>query len=173
MRPLDQFINHVFITDNGRCELSHDFRLQVRGEWMKCGQPGSNPAACQQWDHTTDSSLHFGLLSCRMRRVAVLLSIGCFEDKIVDVKHLDTTELLSTHVHIHTHTHRNTVAHSHSQWRLFCLTSEERNRHATQPPPIIFDCYKRKTQSVQLQFLHTLLRPFSCHFLIAVIPEVQ
>ena len=45
MRPLDQFINHVFITDNGRGELSHDFRLQVRGEWMKCGQPGSNTAA--------------------------------------------------------------------------------------------------------------------------------
>lgn len=41
-----------------------------------------------------------------MRRVAVLLSIGCFEDKIVDVKHLDTTELLSTHVHIHTHTQK-------------------------------------------------------------------
>ena len=53
----------------------------------------------------------FGMLSCRMKRVAVLLSIGWCEDKIVDIKHLDTTELLSTHVcartctHTHTHTH--------------------------------------------------------------------
>ena len=45
------------------------------------------------------------MLSCRMKRVAVLLSIGWCEDKIVDIKHLVTTELLSTHVHTHTHTH--------------------------------------------------------------------
>lgn len=27
-------INCIFITDNGRCELGHDFRSQVRGEQM-------------------------------------------------------------------------------------------------------------------------------------------
>ena len=45
------------------------------------------------------------MLSCRMKRVAVLLSIGLCEDKIVDIKHLVTTELLSTHVRTHTHIH--------------------------------------------------------------------
>ena len=112
-----------------------------------------------------------------MRRVAVLLSVGCFEDKIVDTKHLDTTELLSTHVHAcaHTHTHTHTEKYGSTlsfsmETLLFDIRGE---KHATQLPPFIFDCYTRKTQSVQLQFLHTLLRPFPCHFLIAVIPEVQ